>query len=311
LLKDLFLCFVCACISTKDFPQQANQYVFTHFSTSNGLVTNIVNGITQDDKGYIWLATIDGLQRYDGNNFLTFRSEGPNAKTLPVDNVVQVLADKHKNIWVWAGDDIGIFNTSDFTFTRVPIEGETAKEKLKPIFLGAEDKGYSAIYVYDKGVYSYNAETKMFKPVSLFKFPKVWNLFYIRSFPDAHRIFFSGLYGLSIFNFTTGNINYRGHNPDNDIFINQLLKDTSFTDFYAVEGNKLWYGTWPLMAGGPLVNYVDAGTNERKQYRITDELGLGYIEVIGGMKQQKDSFGFMAPVSLRDSQGRKRVLSLN
>jgi len=67
--------------------------VFTHFSTSNGLVTNIVNGITQDDKGYIWLASIDGLQRYDGNNFLTFRSEGPNAKTLPVDNVVQVLAD--------------------------------------------------------------------------------------------------------------------------------------------------------------------------------------------------------------------------
>ena len=163
---------------------------------------------------------------------------------------------------------------------------------MKPIFLGADDKGYSAIYVYDKGVYRFNAEKKMFMPVSLFKFPKVWNLFYIRSFPDAHRIFFSGLYGLSIFNFKTGNINYRGHNPDNDIFINQLLKDTSFTDFYAVDGNKMWYGTWPLAAGGPLINYVDAGTNERKQYRITDELGLGYIEVIGGMKQQNGQLWF-------------------
>jgi hypothetical protein len=43
----------------------------THFSTVNGLAATFEN-VVQDDRGYIWLATINGLQRYDGNNFLIF-----------------------------------------------------------------------------------------------------------------------------------------------------------------------------------------------------------------------------------------------
>jgi ligand-binding sensor domain-containing protein len=61
--------------------QQPVRYAYTHYKLADGLASNIVNNVVQDYKGFIWLATINGLQRFDGNKFLTFKS-GP-AKLLP------------------------------------------------------------------------------------------------------------------------------------------------------------------------------------------------------------------------------------
>lgn len=47
----------------------------TQMRTSDGLPNNSVRYIYQDSKGFLWLATLNGLSRYDGNSFLTFRPE--------------------------------------------------------------------------------------------------------------------------------------------------------------------------------------------------------------------------------------------
>ena len=61
---------------------QARQFVFTHFNSTRGLASNYVNNIIQDQKGYIWLATANGLQRYDGIKFSTYRADPGNPKSL-------------------------------------------------------------------------------------------------------------------------------------------------------------------------------------------------------------------------------------
>src|SRR5690242_19100785 len=85
------------------FSQQQKEYVFTHFSTANGLVSNTVFDMAQDKQGYIWLATVDGLQRYDGNRFLTFRHSSSDPHSLPEDIIVQLYLDKDGNLWLYAG----------------------------------------------------------------------------------------------------------------------------------------------------------------------------------------------------------------
>ena len=45
----------------------------------DGLASNIVNNVVQDDKGFMWLAAIDGLQLYDGNKFITFKTKSSNS----------------------------------------------------------------------------------------------------------------------------------------------------------------------------------------------------------------------------------------
>ncbi len=100
----------------------ARQYVFSRFSTFNGLASNQVNNLVQDRRGYMWLATPNGLQRYDGNKFITFKHQHRNASTLPDDNVGRVYMDKLNRLWVLTADNkIGIFDTEHFSYQPVNI----------------------------------------------------------------------------------------------------------------------------------------------------------------------------------------------
>lgn len=55
----------------------------TQMRTSDGLPNNSIRYIYQDSKGFLWLATLNGLSRYDGNSFLTFRPEAGDKVSLP------------------------------------------------------------------------------------------------------------------------------------------------------------------------------------------------------------------------------------
>ena len=49
----------------------------THYSTANGLPSNKVQHVVQDTFGFLWIATDNGLVRFDGNQFTTFEQEVP------------------------------------------------------------------------------------------------------------------------------------------------------------------------------------------------------------------------------------------
>jgi ligand-binding sensor domain-containing protein len=54
------------------------QYSFDHWTTDNGLPQNNVRDIVQTRDGYLWLATLDGLVRFDGVRFTVFnKSNSP------------------------------------------------------------------------------------------------------------------------------------------------------------------------------------------------------------------------------------------
>ena len=74
--------------------QQAKQYSFSHYNTANGLASNSVNNVVQDQNGFIWLATINGLQRYDGHKFSSYKHQPGNPSTPPTDNITDVYLDE-------------------------------------------------------------------------------------------------------------------------------------------------------------------------------------------------------------------------
>lgn len=51
---------------------QGDNWHITRYSSLNGLSTNDVTDMKQDNNGYLWLATSNGICRYDGYNFLNF-----------------------------------------------------------------------------------------------------------------------------------------------------------------------------------------------------------------------------------------------
>lgn len=53
--------------------QQPGKYIFRHIDQADGLLHNDVFSISQDAKGYIWILTANGLQRYDGTRFINYQ----------------------------------------------------------------------------------------------------------------------------------------------------------------------------------------------------------------------------------------------
>ena len=54
-------------------------YNFIHYPAESGIISNQINTAVQDETGYMWLGSTNGLQRFDGIRFKTFRHDENNA----------------------------------------------------------------------------------------------------------------------------------------------------------------------------------------------------------------------------------------
>jgi len=62
-------------LSHQTFPQKhiTDKIQFEHLTKENGLSDNFIMSILKDSKGFIWIGTLDGLNRYDGKVFKVYR----------------------------------------------------------------------------------------------------------------------------------------------------------------------------------------------------------------------------------------------
>ena len=73
---------------------------FRAIGVSDGLPSSAVNAIAMDQQGYVWAATADGLARYDGVGFRTWRNDPADPGSLPGNNVQALHVDASNRIWV-------------------------------------------------------------------------------------------------------------------------------------------------------------------------------------------------------------------
>ncbi|MDR0939014.1 MAG: response regulator [Mediterranea sp.] len=72
----------------------------TQLNTSDGLPNNSVRYIYQDSKGFLWMATLNGLSRYDGNSFVTYRPEQGEDVSLVDNRIFAINEDKDGFLWI-------------------------------------------------------------------------------------------------------------------------------------------------------------------------------------------------------------------
>ena len=71
---------------------------FQHITSEQGLSQNTIGCMLQDSRGFMWFGTWNGLDRYDGYNFLTFKSENQQGG-LSNNFIYSICEDKEGNIW--------------------------------------------------------------------------------------------------------------------------------------------------------------------------------------------------------------------
>src|SRR5688572_18254120 len=74
----------------------AQQILFKTYTRQNGLVANQVRRVIQDSKGFIWIATWEGLSKYDGNKFTNYSTTNGLAFNLIND----IFEDKDGKIYI-------------------------------------------------------------------------------------------------------------------------------------------------------------------------------------------------------------------
>jgi len=91
---------------------------FEHIGTREGLSQVDVSSIIQDSRGFMWIGTGNGLNRYDGYKFITYRFDLANSSSLS-NNVISDLAeDKSGNIWIATKGGLNKFDRASGRFTR-------------------------------------------------------------------------------------------------------------------------------------------------------------------------------------------------
>jgi ligand-binding sensor domain-containing protein/signal transduction histidine kinase len=94
------------------------QYVHQNWTTANGLPQNSATSILQTHDGYIWLATQEGLARFDGMEFRVF--DRVNTKELPISWMVRLKEDSSGALWMRpAGYAPGMVRVRNGKFTRI------------------------------------------------------------------------------------------------------------------------------------------------------------------------------------------------
>jgi len=96
----------------------AQNYNFKHVEAPLG-VSTIILGITQDAKGYIWVASDVGLYRYDGYQFKLYLNDPLNPGSLGSNQLESICTDKNGNIWIGtAGYGLDRFDPVTEVFTH-------------------------------------------------------------------------------------------------------------------------------------------------------------------------------------------------
>src|SRR6201999_89858 len=82
-------------------PQQAARPLyFEHLTVRDGLSQSTVMSILQDSRGYLWLATENGLNRYDGYSIRAYRPERGSAQGLASDYIWSIAEDSRGDLWL-------------------------------------------------------------------------------------------------------------------------------------------------------------------------------------------------------------------
>jgi signal transduction histidine kinase/ligand-binding sensor domain-containing protein/DNA-binding response OmpR family regulator len=90
---------------------------FKHLDINSGLSGNQVKAIHKDSRGYIWIGTVNGLNRFDGYSVKTFHKMKGDSTSLPDNNVNRIYEDPSGKLWIITASGLTIFDPTTCKFS--------------------------------------------------------------------------------------------------------------------------------------------------------------------------------------------------
>lgn len=287
IVKSTFLLLLCLTGLTTTLRPQAKQYSFDHFSSRNGLNTDLVHDIIQDEKGYIWLASLNGLQRFDGNKFTAFYHQPSVATSLPCNHIKSLFTDNEQNLWViTALNRVGIFDKRTYKFKEAPVKWKSTEipRAVKELF---QTKEGNLILLASDGIYIFRSKTSEFVPYDDFiPQPKGWKQNTL-TYDKYRNLFLMACdSGIAVFDPITGQLNYRGNNADNNPIIEHFGHETGIYEICSDSVNSFFISG--MRQRKPLFHYLDLNKAEKFSFDLSNAFPGLLSSSVTGMTLQSN-----------------------
>lgn len=138
--------------------------IFEHFNMENGLSQNTINSIIQDDYGFMWFGTKDGLNRFDGLTFKVYRHIPNDLTSLGSSYILSLCKDTDGVLWV--GTDVGLYaydttNDNFHPLSDKAADGKSITERVNDI--NVDKNGDIWLTAGPQGVFKYSkAENRLY-----------------------------------------------------------------------------------------------------------------------------------------------------
>lgn len=136
-------------------------YKISYLTADNGLSRNLVNQIFRDSRGFMWISTSNGLDRYDGYDFIHFNSRNL-GNVLQSDNIHCIEEDNNGNFWIGTENGLNFFNYQTGEIANAMLDSKLNLHSSTINFIKKDESGDLWIG-YDKGLLKlhYTADKKI------------------------------------------------------------------------------------------------------------------------------------------------------
>jgi len=138
---------------------QSKDIKFKHLTSDDGLSQNFVSCILQDQKGFMWFGTKDGLNRFDGHNFVVYQHDPFDTTAISDNFITSLFEDSRGHLWVGTlNGGVNIFDRETETFHRIRYSSVISKtvntDEVKSIV--EDSKGNIWIGTRGEGIFKMN-----------------------------------------------------------------------------------------------------------------------------------------------------------
>jgi len=208
---------------------------FIHLTNDDGLPNNTASSVCQDYKSFIWIATKNGLCKYDGQNVSTYYISDKIGKNDIISNQMQyVFEDGRKRLWAVSQSDMILYNRNMDRFESV-LHYDTENSFIRTICCDNENNVYAA----GNDLLKYDEEKHKFEPV--LKNEKKINKSITSLAMDKEGLLWAGTMfeGLICVDAKNRKSNYYYHDNKNpySVISNKILS------LYKDSKEQLWIGT--------------------------------------------------------------------
>ena len=215
-----------------------------HFDQHNNLASSRVNCVFQDSKSFFWVATDNGIQRYDCSRWIWLKQENNDGTALPDNNVLSFLEDTGKRFWVLTASGVCQLNRNNFHFKKIEISGVPASGFFEPRTLVQLTDGRIWLTLKHGGIYCYDETKNKFLPGSTI-IPKTPNVIYQIVYDSSKAQYWLGTdKGVAMYNTPSRKFYNTDINPQQLSIFQMPESKEAILSLHITRKGQLWFANW-------------------------------------------------------------------